>query len=282
LHFSFEESFTPYADLVIGALPRADLVTRDRSTPNKDCLRAYEVKLTALPDNTTHHLSEDRYGSEIVVRPDTIVYIALSVARQFSDKRGELEVLLAPAVSTITSWVEVEELRSSMPAIINAINLVFLENLALQEPLLLQPIWKTRGKISTLAEDCFDMFVWSNYALTRLFTDLAVGIRGKFSRHERSVIWLVKMLNDFAGTGKIDYRRVISDLAFDVRNDKAFATPGRKSYFYMQSSELAHPRIPKYAVRDIILGGGQKYLSPERRLDATILSTPDLFSEEEL
>lgn len=282
LHFSFEEAFTPYADLVIGALPRADLITRNLRSPYKDCLRAYEVKLTALPDNTTHDLPEDRYGSEIVVRPDTIVYIALSVARYFSDKREQLELLLAPAVSDLDTWVDVEELRLRMAAIIDAVNRVFLTNLEAQEPLLLQPLWKTKGKLSTLAEDCFDIFVWSTYAVTRLFMDIAVGVKGKFSRHERSVIWLMKMLYDFALTGKIDFRRIISNLAFDVRNDKAFAISGRRSYFYMQSAELTHPRIPKYAVRNIILGDGQKYLSPERRLDATILSTPDLFREDEL
>jgi hypothetical protein len=47
LFFSFESPYTPYQQLVIGSLPRVDLVTQLRS--NGQCLRPIEVKLTALP-----------------------------------------------------------------------------------------------------------------------------------------------------------------------------------------------------------------------------------------
>jgi hypothetical protein len=48
LFFSFESPYMPYQQLVIGNLPRVDLVTQLRS--NGQCLRPIEVKLTALPD----------------------------------------------------------------------------------------------------------------------------------------------------------------------------------------------------------------------------------------
>ncbi len=53
LYFAFESQHTPYQKYVIGALPRTDLVIQRESTG--ECLSALEVKLTALPDNTTCH-----------------------------------------------------------------------------------------------------------------------------------------------------------------------------------------------------------------------------------
>ena len=77
IYFAFEAQHTPFQKYVIGTLPRTDLVIQDTSTGR--CLRGLEVKLTALPDNTTCNLSDDKFGSEIVVRPDTIVYLAISI-----------------------------------------------------------------------------------------------------------------------------------------------------------------------------------------------------------
>ncbi len=67
-YFAFESQHTPYQKFVVGSLPRTDLVIQKESTG--ECLSGLEVKLTALPDNTTSDLNENLYGSEIVVRPD--------------------------------------------------------------------------------------------------------------------------------------------------------------------------------------------------------------------
>jgi hypothetical protein len=47
----------------------------------------------------------------------------------------------------------------------------------------------------------------------------------------------------------------------------------------MKSEALKKPRIQKHEISNIILGGGQNLLSPERRLDAIIYNSPDLFIE---
>lgn len=276
--FSFEESFSPYSDLVIGQLARADLVTRDISTKNKDCLVALEIKLTALPDNSTCELdNENDFGCEIVVRPDTIVYIALAIANIYANKINSLQELISPICSNIREWEDAENIRPHMSKIIEAIDNILKINLSKQAPLMLQPIWKTQGKKSILAENCFDVFVWSDFGITRLFIDQSRNKSGNFTRQERSVVWLIKMLYDFANIGKINPARVTSQLSYNTRNDKAFAASGKITNLYMASNELTNPRIIKHAVKEIILGGGQNYLSPERRLDAIILNSPNLF-----
>lgn len=45
----------------------------------------------------------------------------------------------------------------------------------------------------------------------------------------------------------------------------------------MSSPELTKPRVKKNEIKNIIKGGGEKLLSPERRFDAIVFSSPDLF-----
>ena len=278
LFFSFEESFTPYADLIIGQLPRVDLVTRNRGKENKDCLAAFEIKLTALPDSSTYNSTDEKeYGCEIVVRPDTIIYIALSLSKLYTKKQTALKAILFPITSIITDWEDAQMIRPHIEPFCQALEQIQKDNLENQTPLLLQPVWKTIGKKGILAEYCYDLFVWSNLSLMKLFIDQGKGQKGNFSRPERSVVWLVKMLDDFANHGKINPKHVIDRLTYNTKNDKAFALNGKITRFYMQSPELTKPRIPKYATKEIILGGGQNYLSPERRLDAIVINSPDLF-----
>lgn len=87
------------------------------------------------------------------------------------------------------------------------------------------------------------------------------------------------MLWDFAQTGKINARQVIDQLTYNTKNDKAFSINGKVTHKYMHGPELTRPRLPKHITREIILGGGHTLLSPERRLDAIILNSPDLFDK---
>lgn len=58
---------------------------------------------------------------------------------------------------------------------------------------------------------------------------------------------------------------------------QAFAISGQVSYPLLHSPELTKPRIRKDELKNIILGGGQNMLSPERRFDAIIVNSPELF-----
>jgi HindVP restriction endonuclease len=85
------------------------------------------------------------------------------------------------------------------------------------------------------------------------------------------------MLLDYASNGRIDAKEVIDSLTYNSKNDKAFASSGSVTNPYMRCATLEHPRVSKLALRELILGGGQHFLSPERRLDAIIVNTPGLF-----
>ena len=104
IFFAFESIHNPFQPFVIGTLPKVDLVIQDM---NGKCLSGIEVKLTALPDNTTCNFSENKFGTEIVIRPDTIVYLACSIAQNFKYNIGELKTYFPEKFDKITDWSEI-------------------------------------------------------------------------------------------------------------------------------------------------------------------------------
>jgi len=245
LFYAFESQYTPYQQLVVGTLPRVDLVTQSRKSGN--CLAPIEIKLTALPDNTTCKLAENKYGSELVIRPDTIVYLACSIARKFSTNKDKLKKIFGNKYSKVKDWTEGVNVQPILPKMIKDINLVCQAIEGKQNPLILQPIWKTIGKSPRLSKNCLDVFVWSDLAFTRLFIDATISEiakkKTKISRQSRTVIWLFKMLYDFAMNDQINHELVIDSLSYNTKNDKAFALSGKVMHRYMASNELTKPRI---------------------------------------
>ena len=274
IFFDFESGYEPFEKYVSVRLPRIDVVVRDKES--KEPLSALEVKLTTLPDNSTCKFNEDRYSTEIVCRPDTIVYIALSIIKSFESNPHLLKQIVSPTYEKIENWRDRNEIENSKEALIKVIDDLMLHNATYQTPIIVQPVWKTVGKSARLAEDSFDVFIWSNYAFTRLFLDSSRNAND-INRNFRSIIWLSKMLWNYVQSGDILHQETIDDLSFNTRNDKAFAASGIVTYSYLKSPELSKPRISKEALKEIILGGGEELLSPERRLDAVIQAS-DLFN----
>lgn len=276
IFFSFETEFEPYRDLAEGWLPRVDLVTQRRVGNTFEYLKPLEIKLTALPDDQTSECSELDFGSEIVVRPDTIVYLALGIANSMRAQREQLKNILAPIFTRRINWINERRVKAALPLLADAINTIILQNPDKEFPILMQPVWKTKGKSAVLADNCLDIFVWSNFALTRLFVDRA-SASATITRPERSLVWLTKMLYEFSIDGKINHQHIIDTYTYGTKNDKAFAIGGMKTREYMRSPELLNPRVTRPELKDIIVGRGEKLLSPERRFDGIVQSTIDLF-----
>lgn len=273
IYFAFESIYTPFQKYVVGSLPRTDLVIQRRS--NGHCLAGLEIKLTALPDNMTCQLNENEYGSEIVVRPDTIVYLACSIAQNLGHN---LSKILLPKIN-ILDWTEIEEVLKNVDQIIQTIKNIAIELQNKQSPFLIQPIWKTIGKSPRLAENCLDVFVWSDAGFTYFISQIADRNTEakKITRQTRTAIWLYKMLNDIIFHGRFNHLQIIDELSYNTKNDKAFASAGNITNKYMLSPRLIKPLITKEEIKNMILGGGQNLLSPERRFDAIIFNSPELF-----
>lgn len=280
LYYAFESAYTPYQPLSIGTPPRVDLMLMKHS--DSEVLAGYEVKLTTLPDESTFKLPESKWGCEIVIRMPSIHFLACSLAAIYKNNYEGLRKYFGKnGFGSVSSYMEAAQVNPRLGDIWQRMNSLIQDNLAGQKPAIIQPIWKTSGKSSKLAENCLDVFVWSDLAFTRLFMSEAMNApvdpTVAVNRPTRALIQLFFMLNEVSMKGTFHHTEILQKLTYTMKNDKAFAVSGRKTNALMSCDELLNPRITKQEIRNIILGGGQNLLSPERRFDAALVSSPDLF-----
>ena len=173
-----------------------------------------------------------------------------------------------------------EEKYEDCQRIVDTIEKISLISERKQIPFLLQPVWKTTGKSPSLADKCLDIFVWSDAGFANFISKIANKSpdANNITRQTRTAIWLYKMLDDYCTNGKFDHEDIIDSLSYNTKNDKAFASAGNVTNSYMSCQRLENPVISKSEIKNIILGGGQNLLSPERRFDAIIFNSPELFT----
>lgn len=278
-YYDYEAGYFPYEQYYTAAKKeKIDLVMidRDRQCP----VSGLEVKLTTLPDNTTKDLPDENWGSEIVVRSPTILFLACSICSQYDTPQGKMKLheLLNTIGAEIKNWSEIRQVTPNYDAIKTAILNVSTDLSEKQVPLIMQPIWKTNRMLTDFADQCLDVFVWSNLSVIQMALREASAV-DDISRNQRTIIWLYKMLWDFTQFGKFNYTDIVNDLAYNYKTDKAFAISGKLTNPFMRCPELECPRISKYEIKNIILGDGQKLLRPERRFDAYLVSHPELFEK---
>ena len=275
-YYNFEAGFAPYEKYYQGEREKIDLVMLDRNSNN--VLSGLEIKLTAIPDNTTKNLDESEWGTEIVMRPPTICFLACSICANYDTQKGKdaLRKMLRK-VPQINHWEEIAEVLPHYTKILDSILEVSSDMCKKQQPLIVQPIWKTEGNKMRLKENCLDVFVWSNLSVIQMCcTENSDNIM-KINRFHRTIIWLYKMLLDYVNYETFDYKRIIRLQSYNLANDKAFALPGAKARAFLMDDIVMKPRVSKYDIKNIILGGGQDLLSPERRFDAVLVNSPDIF-----
>ncbi len=278
LYFSFESRYEPYRQFVHDELETIDLVVKNAQTDA--FIHPVEIKLTTLPDNTTEGLSEDRYGCEIVIRSPTMRYMALSMALTLKKKFKDIRDIFEPSCLKVRNWDNPDEIKNKLPSMLQALEDFIVEYQKFEKPLLMQPVWKTVGKSAKLADNCLDIFVWSDFALTRLFMDSALDNESsKISRQQRAAVRLARFLFEVSRSGKVYQEPIYDGMSLGNQTDKEFAISGNKTNQYMRCERLTKPIIHKNQVKKIILGGGQKWLSPERRFDAIIYFSTDLFND---
>lgn len=278
IFFDFESRFEPFISLVSGSLDKIDVVVRDKYLKP---IAPIEIKLTVIPDNSTHKLSERQWGPEIVFRSPTLKYVCLSILdtiREMPSVRAELHEALVKASLQVRNWKSKFEVMSIMDRFREALLEFANKHVHLQKPLLLQPIWKTEGKVGGLAENCFDLFVWSDFALVHLCLDQAVytSTKRQITRQQRAMMRIGRYLMEGCHA-KVNEGIIFDEMTYDLQNDKEFALNGTVMARYLKSDYLFSPRVHRSSLKDIILDGGEQYLSPERRLDSAIVSQPELF-----
>ena len=131
----------------------------------------------------------------------------------------------------------------------------------------MQTLWKTQGKSPLLAEQAFDIVIWSDYAFSRLFVDGSYDTVNTMSRPMRATARLARCLWELSKSGKIRVADIYRQMAFGNQTDKEFSIPGNKWRNYVETPRIASPILPKSVVNEIIEDGYIEKLSPERRFD---------------
>jgi HindVP restriction endonuclease len=281
LYFSFESRFDAYRNHVHDEPASIDLVICNGTRAKQ--IRPIEIKLTTLPDNTTESLSDDLYGTELVIRSATTRYLALSIVGNMQRKLTRVREIFEPSLAKIRDWDNKAEMAQAAPKILLALETFLTEFKKIQTPLLMQPVWKTIGKSPKLAQNCLDIFVWSDFALTHLFLDSARQSLprtleiGAISRQLRAALRLSRFLYQASLGSKVHQAPIYDGMTYDNQNDKEFAISGTKSHALMTCKRLTKPLVTKDELKHIILGGGHRFLSPERRFDAILYFSTDLF-----
>ena len=273
-YFSFETPFSQYDQYIIGRNPRTDLVVSTLGSDPKQTA-ALEIKMTAIPDSTTWTGSDSEYSAEIVVRTDTIFYLVAGLAHY---NQTLLIKHFTNSLWGISDRSKPEEALSRFSGIHSVLDGFLKDPDLRQHPNIIQPVWKTNGKSAQLAEHCLDVFAWSTAGFLHFLLEITPADGGKkVTRTMRTLIWIYSMILDIAMNGQTDFEATIDILSYNTKNDKAFAASGALTKSFMEHSNLTTPRITKGAIKKIILGGGQDFLSPERRFDAVIVNSPELF-----
>ena len=135
--YAFESVFTPFQQFYKGVIPRIDLVIQNKNTG--ECTRGLEIKMTALPDNSTCELENNEYSCEIVIRPDTISYLACSIVQKYVNDRSELTIL-ASDLAKIKHWDNEREIIEKYFLLTNFVDNLSMFHCPQQSPLVLQPI----------------------------------------------------------------------------------------------------------------------------------------------
>ncbi len=271
VRFEFETDFAPFQTFLYDKLDRIDLVTK--SACGAHFLRPLEVKLTVVPDQTTHkHADQSNWSSELVIRPVTSSYAALNIYRSIGEN-ADARAIIEPLSAQVQDWNHADEIFSIKADIINCLQKYLKTFHPKQNPFLIHPIWKTQGKTPFLADNCFDVFVWSDFAVCKAFIERAgesPPSSKKPSRAMRECARMLRCLYDLHTKGRVDIHAIYKGMALGNQTDKALALSAVTTHPYMRHSRLAEPILTKAVLGEIILGGGARLLSPERRFDATI------------
>lgn len=270
LYYSFETVYEPYQQYCFDKIDGIDLSVKDI---NENWLRPLEVKLTVLPDAVSSKKDEKDWGSEIVVRSATTLYCALGMYDATKTHKASIRNIFEPACSRISSWDNEFEVSNKYKPLVDALNKYESKYLDKQQPLLMQTIWKTEGQSPLLKENAFDIVIWSNFAISRLFIDRKID-KDQMSRPMRATARLARCLWELSKSDKIHINEIYRQMAYGNQTDKEFSINGLMwGNFVTDKTRIIKPAIKSEELPNIITSDMIELLKPERRFDQTLYFT---------
>lgn len=278
-YFNFEKPYPPYAPLCTGGMSdKSDVVVHAlEGTSLGAPRRPLEVKLTVVPDSSTYRRDPSKWAPEIVFRAATLGSAVLGIFTSLQDKRVRLREIIGPVHNAFKLWSSEVEAAQRLPTALQALQGVIDEFHTVQQPLVVQPIWRT-DLTHLLDKNAFDVFVWSDMAFLQLVIDLAKrgptgNQQNSVKRQQRAALQMLRSLHVLASTGDVNLDTIRNEMPLGKQSDKAFSVSGKTTRQYLNHPRLQTPAIPREAIGELFAGNGVDMLKPERRLDATLKFT---------
>jgi len=188
-----------------------------------------EVKLTVIPDSSTVSDPENLWGPEMVIRPVTSAHAMMNVAHhvikeEHQSIRNDIVSALKSGYESITDWNNTAEIINNSNQLSHSLEKALLCAEQIQNPFLIQPIWKTAGQSLTLSEQCFDIFVWSDVSVMMIPLELLKSSRiiSKVSRSLREVARNVRALYDILTKEDYNYSLIYKEMTLGLQTSKSF------------------------------------------------------------
>lgn len=271
LFFSFESVYMPYQQYSFDPIDGIDLVIK---SVDGEYLAPLEVKLTVLPTSQTSAYSEDKWGSELVIRSATTSYCALGMFDSVKDDSRKVREIFEDACSSIQMWDNDFEMTHKLPKLCAGIDAFQKQYHDKQKPLLMQTLWKTQGQSPLLADQAFDIVIWSDYAFSRLFIDGSDDPAATtMKRGMRATARLARCIWELSKSGKIRTVDIYRQMAFGNQTDKEFAIGGTVWRKYVTTDRIVNLALNKNVLKSVIEPGYIERLMPERRFDQTLYFT---------
>lgn len=270
LWYLFETVYDPYKKYSYDKLDGIDLVIATSSGQ----VRPLEIKLTAYPDNTTASKEESQWGAEMVIRSATTMYCALGIFDSIRNRKAQVRDIFENDCSSIADWRSDYEVSHKFASIAADFSRFQCEYFSEQKPVLMQVLWKTKGKSPILAKDAFQVIFWSDFAFAKMMLEKCYPLKDTMSRPMRAVAKMIRAIWELCKSGRITLSLIYREMTYDQQNDKEFSIPGsewRKKF--VKDLDLTHFSLSKKILKEIIAKGYIQKLQPERRLDQTLYFT---------
>lgn len=272
--FLFEtvyDGYRPYTKLTPN---KSDVVVANKEGKHT---RSFEVKLVVVPNSQSANKPHDEQSCELVVRPPSIEQLAFSIASSYgAERRSELLGIIVDCLDEPMDylWSNREWMQAKMSNIYLAAEEIISAAIKFQTPFALSAVWRTIGQAPVLEQNAFDIFCWTDMAFVQLFLDKRPTKLGERSitRTERSLVWLVSSLYDYAAQRTLNFEKHHSKITYGTQTDKAGSFAGDVTFKHLNSEQFCNPRVHKDELPAIVSDKALDSLMPERRLDGVLVT----------
>lgn len=267
LSFDFDSVFEPHLELASG-VPESDLVIRNGTGSP---IGRLDMQASVIPDASTKGLPPELSGPEVTFRTRNLKNLALSMAFSLMCERERALDILDDIQHVTGDWGDWGQVSNATDDILRVLDRLESELSDRQSPCMLQSVWRSEEDGPLLADDAMDVFVWTDYALSRLFLDSTRrSSDGSPTRPIRCAVRLYRVLEGILSGGHPDLDMLMLETQYGIQGNRELMVNGKATNRYMACDRLTRPAVGSNEMPMLASKGFESMIVPERRLDSSV------------